>query len=70
MINDDSDFAKMESTGINYDSLKQASISGKSTITRRARTTGIDKQPKKVHSITWNPRCRECYDFKLKNVTR
>ena len=42
MINDDSDFAEMfwtiyktaQSTGISYDALKHASISGKSTVTR------------------------------------
>ena len=55
MVKDDSDFAEMfstiytatQSTGISYNALKHASISGKSTITRRARTTGIDKHPRK-----------------------
>ena len=54
MINDDSDFAEMfstiykaaQNTGTSYDALKHASISGKSTITHRARTTGIDKHPR------------------------
>ena len=78
MINDDFDFAEMfstiykaaQGTGISYDALKHASMSGKSTITRRARTTGIDKHARKVYSITWNPRCRSRYGVKFKNNTR
>ena len=78
MINDDSDFAEMfstiykaaQSTRISYDALKHASTFGKSAITPRARTAGIGKHTRKVYSITWNPRCRKCYDLKFKNVTR